>query len=318
MPRLLFSISVVAALLLLTAASATAGPNNRLQLPNGPVAINQKTVALLDVPLIPQATCCWCWAASGDMVMTYTGHPTPQCQQAGYQFSQPNCCNSPTPGPCVKGGIVEIGHYGYTFQQTAPSTALTPAQIENEISTRHMPWVLNPHGPNFGHVTVGIGYETFFGKLTMVAINDPWPPGVGDFYWESYDSYKCGFWGGICRTEGYDLYEIVPPPLPKPKLPLLAQYQFKIPPEEFEAALAGDPDPTRAAQAALPVLAELVTRETAPRLKIESPENVARAQLGTPVQEFNVSIERLRGFKPGGSAEALVQQVPGMMVPLRD
>ncbi len=303
--------------LLLFAAPANAMPR---QGHGGPIIAqpsnkNIKYVALLNVPLIPQATCCWCWAASGDMVMTYTGHPTPQCKQAEYQFSQPSCCGANPPGKCVSGGIVEIAHYGYTYQQLGGNSALTPSQIEDEISTHHMPWILNPNGPGFGHVTVGVGYETFNGKLTMVAVNDPWPPGVGDFYWESYASYKCGFSGGVCHTEGYDLYAIVPPPPFTPKLPLLATYDFKIPPEEISAALDGDPNPMRAAQAALPLLAETVTREAASRLQIESAESVARAQLDPPVQEFNVSADRLRGFK-GGAAEELIQQVPGMMVPV--
>src|SRR5215469_15750906 len=156
--------------------------------PNG-IVVNLPTKSvLLNVPLIAQKNCCWCWAAGGEMVMTYTGHPIPQCTQATYQFGAAagkNCCDSPTPGICVQGGQIEIGHYGYTYQQVGGSTPLTASQIENDIGNRHMPWLLNPHGPGFGHVTVGIGYETINGTLALVAVNDPWPPNTGDFYWES-------------------------------------------------------------------------------------------------------------------------------------
>src|SRR5215831_17168950 len=99
----------------------------------GPILNLPTKSVLLNVPLIPQKNCCWCWAASGEMVMTYTGHPIPQCTQATYQFgaaASQNCCNSPTPGICVQGGQIEIGHYGYTFQQVASSTPLTASQIE--------------------------------------------------------------------------------------------------------------------------------------------------------------------------------------------
>jgi hypothetical protein len=307
MPR--FAVPVGVALLLAVPTTAAAKP---VFLPQQ-IA---KTV-LLNVPLIPQATCCWCWAASGDMVMTYTGHPMPQCKQAAYQFgqSESSCCASTPAGACVSGGIVEIGHYGFTFQQTGDSTPLTPAQIEDQISNKHMPWILNPHSTGFGHVTVGVGYKTFFGKLTAVAINDPWAPGVGDFYWETYDSYACGFWSTACHVEGYDLYDIKPPALPRPQIPILAEYQPRIPPEELNIALAGDPDPQKAAQAALPLFAELTTAETAPRLGIES-DALRHARFSAPIPVMNVSIERLRNWRRGSPTEGLMQQEQGMIVPL--
>src|SRR5689334_20630638 len=120
MPRLAVPVGVALLLAVPTTAAA--------KLPVLQPQLIAKTV-LLNVPLIPQSTCCWCWAASGDMVMTYTGHPMPQCKQAAYQFGQTesSCCASPPAGACVSGGIVEIGHYGFTYQQTGGSTPLTPA-----------------------------------------------------------------------------------------------------------------------------------------------------------------------------------------------
>lgn len=278
-----------------------------------PINLPTKSV-LLSVPLISQKNCCWCWAASGEMVMTYTGHPIPQCTQATYQFGAAagkNCCDQPTPGVCVSGGQIEIGHYGYTFQQVGSSTPLTDAQIENDIGTRHMPWMLNPHGPGFGHVTVGVGYATLGGALFLVAINDPWPPNTGDFYWESYANYKCGFWNGVCHTEGYDLYDIAPPPLPVPKFPPLFVKALDLPPNE----MAG-PDPLSAARAALPVFGQTIEADSQRRLGIQSRAALGRATLDQPVDEYNVTIANLSQWRRDGRASDLLSKSPGAMIPV--
>ena len=222
------------------------------------------SVKLLSVPLFPQETNSWCWAASGQMVMQYFGFPEPQCEQATFQFGQPsntNCCNKPTPGICISGGIVEIGHYGFTYQQLGSASALTPEQIKNQIATRQTPWILNPNSSGFGHVTVGIGYITLNNAFWLVAVNDPWPPSTGDFYYETYTSYKCGYWGGVCHTEGYDLYDITPPRIMLPNIPIPHAMQIPplhLPPPDVRHALNGDRDPVRAAAAAWQVLQHLV------------------------------------------------------------
>jgi len=282
---------------------------------NVPVNIPTKSV-LLNVPLIPQKTCCWCWAASGQMVMTYTGHPIQQCQQATYQFGAAagqNCCNSPTPGVCVSGGQVEIGHYGYTYQQLGDNSALSRAQIENDVYGRHMPWIINPHGPGFGHVIVGVGYTTVFGNLTLVAINDPWPPNSGDFYWESYAHYKCGFWSGVCHTEGYDLYAIVPPLFPILHLPPPITRAIDVKPNE---ALVEAPDPLSAARASLPLFSQTIDADETGRVGIRSGAELLRATLDAPVDEYNIKIANLREWRHDGRASDILAKSPGAMIPV--
>jgi hypothetical protein len=50
---------------------------------------------LIDVPLDPQRTEEWCWAASGEMIFTYFGRPDiAQCEEANVEFGRADCCGS--------------------------------------------------------------------------------------------------------------------------------------------------------------------------------------------------------------------------------
>jgi hypothetical protein len=279
-------------------------------------------IHVLPVPLIGQHTNVWCWAASGQMVMKYFGQDVPQCGQATYQFGQAanvDCCHSPTPAACVHGGQVEIGHYGFTYNQLGNTASLTATQVENQIKTRKRPWIMNPHGPGkFGHVTVAVGYVTLNKAVVLIAVNDPWPVNIGDFYFELYGAYQCGFWGGTCRTEGYDLYDIAPPSLAIAEVPppLLIQLSAVLPPPVERQFEQGASDPQEAATAAWTVLRTLVTRETATKLGFASPGDVEKVRLGQPVEQYNISLERLRAWKPGGRASDLLERKEVLLVPI--
>jgi hypothetical protein len=68
---------------------------------------NPKPSFTLDVPLDPQKTSMWCWAASGEMCMDFLGGNVEQCDEANKEFSRTDCCNNPTPGDCINGGWPE-------------------------------------------------------------------------------------------------------------------------------------------------------------------------------------------------------------------
>ncbi len=142
----------------------------------------------LDVILRPQLTGMWCWAASGQMVMEFLGHPVQQCTEANNEFGRSDCCNSPTPASCVSGGWPEFGKYGFTFKRTS-STALTWSQLQQEITASARPiafsWGWSGGG---GHMMVVNGYRTVAG-VNYVEVSDPWPPNVGDHKFITYDFY---------------------------------------------------------------------------------------------------------------------------------
>ena len=146
---------------------------------------NQNT---LPVPLCPQQTPMWCWAASGEMVMTYLRHPVQQCLEANYRFGRNDCCNDPTPDACVTGGWPQFDHWGFSFQT---DSALTFDQLRQEINL-YRPvafswgWIHGGIIPGGGHMMVARGYNT---SAQLVYINDPWPPRTGDVSWITYATY---------------------------------------------------------------------------------------------------------------------------------
>lgn len=153
----------------------------------------------LSVTLHPQETNSWCWAASGQMVMDYLGHDVSQCTQANNRFGRNDCCNSPVPNACVRGGWPEFSKYGFTSIHTSDA-ALSWDDLKKEISRSNScgnrPFCFTWHWTNGGgHMMTAIGYKSLslLGMtLNFVEVNDPWPPNVGTHKWISYSSYVSG------------------------------------------------------------------------------------------------------------------------------
>jgi hypothetical protein len=292
-------------------------------------------IGLVSDALMPQQTDVWCWAASGEMAMDYFGVNIQQCAEATYQFGQKagvNCCNNPTPGACVSGGQVEISHYGFTYQQLGGSSALSPSQIENQISSRHEPWIFNPYCANqsqcgqWGHVLTGVGYWAPFQNiipgltdLFFLFVNDPWPPNVGSFYLEFYPAYASGCWwgNGSCNgyAEGWDIYDIVPPKKNPPRYKALEPVS-KIAEADARALLQGDQDPQKAAQLAWRIVNSAMTDDVATRLGFKSAAEARGLTVSRPIEQYDVALPRLREFKAQASAEPLLQHAPSLIVPV--
>lgn len=151
---------------------------------------------ILNVPLYAQQTNMWCWAASGEMIMSYLGNDVPQCTQANNRFGYDYCCPvPPCPNPnCIQGGWPEYDKYGFTFSSTSWGTALTWEQLKGQIDSNKpvgFSWGWTGGG---GHYMVAKGYTTSYGT-DMVAVNDPWPPGSG-----------CTTNGGVSKLITYSEY----------------------------------------------------------------------------------------------------------------
>jgi len=153
---------------------------------------------VLNVPLYAQQTNMWCWAAGGEMIMTYLGTNVAQCKQANDRFGLTTCCLMPTPAACRNGGWPNYGLYGFTSSSTAWGTALTFAQLQGQINAN------KPVGFSWGWVGGGghymdaVGYMnlSFFPFISMkfVLKNDPWPWNTnklagGKRSWITYSAY---------------------------------------------------------------------------------------------------------------------------------
>jgi hypothetical protein len=133
------------------------------------------TLVILPMTLYAQQTNMWCWAASGEMIMTYLGvnGDISQCTQANNYNNRADCCNNFQ--NCVLGGWPEFDRYGCNYDKTFQGTALTFAQLKTEFQNNR------PVGFAWGWLSGGGHYMTARGVYVddvgnqYVYILDPSP-----------------------------------------------------------------------------------------------------------------------------------------------
>ncbi len=131
------------------------------------------TLAVLPMTLYAQQTNMWCWAASGEMIMTYLGADVDvsQCTQANTRFNRADCCNNFQ--NCVQGGWPQFDRYGFDFDWTG--AALSFNQLKTEFRNNRpvgFAWGWQAGG---GHYMVARGVYVDGAGTQFVYILDPWP-----------------------------------------------------------------------------------------------------------------------------------------------
>jgi hypothetical protein len=171
----------------------------------------------LNVDLIAQETNSWCWAASGQMLMSYIGNVNvPQCVQANDRLGYTNCCQTPVPAACIEPNWPDMPRYGFS-QRTggALSWDAVRRQLANGGPFRGRPfgfswgWLvpdatgtLQP--TDAGHMMVAVGY--FDGPSgRWVEVHDPWPPNLGDHRFDFYDFYVADPASHVHWTDFFDI-----------------------------------------------------------------------------------------------------------------
>lgn len=192
------------------APSPTPTPSTPTPTPTPP-CVGYPAEYSLAVPLLPQQTDMWCWAASGEMCMNFLGHDVPQCVQANNEFGLANCCQinlcpNPDSGvPCASGGWPEFGRYGFSFLENP--IQLDFAQLVQQTYCKQKPvaftWWWTGGG---GHMMVVVGYEIAPDGTQWVQINDPWAPCVGNQTLITYDDYVGST--DLGHTHGPDFYDL--------------------------------------------------------------------------------------------------------------
>ena len=133
--------------------------------------------------------------------MNYLGAQVSQCNQANRELGRMDCCNTPTPSACVKGGWPEFEKYGFSANSGG---ALSWTDLKAQIDTNATPFAFSWHWDGGGgHMMVVTGYKVIGGQ-NYVSINDPWEPNVGDqrdiLYSEYVDGSGYSHW-----TDFYDV-----------------------------------------------------------------------------------------------------------------
>jgi len=162
----------------------------------------------LDIPLKPQETRAWCWAASAQMVLASPSLAVmvSQCDVVTKQFGPGSrCCNAEgIPATCLRGGWPPFAQYGYTPTVTKDA-ALSWDEVKMQIGCRKQAFAFTWHIEDGGdHMMVATGYKTE-GADHLVCVNNPLPVRTGQSYCISYNEYV----SGANYTHGNDYYNLV-------------------------------------------------------------------------------------------------------------
>jgi len=182
------------------AAMAVAGSNDHVYA--WYAVCDPPEMQILSLSNIPQETGQWCWAASGQMIMQYVGNVTvPQCVQANDRLTRSDCCNMPTPVPCIEPNWPDFARYDFT--SALSSNALRWKALKRQIATggscRGRPfafvwrwYAMQPDGTwaldDTAHMMVATGYRTV-GTRRFVYVQDPAPATIGDFRIDDYEVF---------------------------------------------------------------------------------------------------------------------------------
>lgn len=150
---------------------------------------NPPQLSSQSVTLRGQENSNWCWAASGQMVMSFLGTNVNQCTQANTILNRNDCCNNPLPNGCNTTGWPEFAENDFRFDRTS-NTALTWGDIRLQIHCSKKPFAFSWHWPGGGgHMMVVYGYATI-NNVNYVSVYDPLPVGVGTDTIYTYDYYN--------------------------------------------------------------------------------------------------------------------------------
>lgn len=268
----------------------------------------------LNIPLRPQETAVWCWAASGEMVMEnlQAGLNVQQCDEAEYAFHQSNCCTNPFPASCVYGGWDVFPDYGFAYDRIFDVNGLSWAEIQKQLCD-HKPvmyaWAWDGGG---GHMMVITGWSEILG-VKYVHINDPWPPNIGDTYILTYDAWVNGA-GYSHWADYYNIRKNLTFKAPK----LAAARNFRMippnPPQDLSRRI--DPTLNKAAVDLRRELDQIITPEMAPGFGFANKAEASQAVLGTPIMEYRIRLDDLKAYKPGQEARSLLRDQGRTLYPL--
>jgi len=251
----------------------------------------------LPIPLRPQETSMWCWAASGKMVMEFVqpGLVVSQCEEANSYYSRTDCCKSPIPEPCINGGGWDVlAKYGFSFNRRDGSP-LSWDELKSQICANKpvmFAWAWDGGG---GHMMVVTGFSDDISSQHYVHINNPWPPMVGDTKVLTYDAWVNGdgysFWAVYYDIQK-KLIKISHAPLIEKKT------NFPLEKSLMEMGKPTDAEANKLALEGLKVLNRLVTQDNAQAFGFYRKPDASQTAIGRPIREFRVQLDDLKSFIP--------------------
>jgi len=144
---------------------------------------------ILPVPLVGQQTNSWCWAACGEMIMTYLGNKVTQYKQVEDKLKRTDIdCSEcfkkskkeKAPAYCYETGTPGFRKYGFDFSPTTFGKSLKWEELVAQIDSNKpvgFSWVWQKRKgsrAHVGHYMVARGY-IILNDMKLVVVNDPLP-----------------------------------------------------------------------------------------------------------------------------------------------
>ncbi|HEY2512282.1 MAG TPA: ricin-type beta-trefoil lectin domain protein [Polyangiaceae bacterium] len=166
----------------------------------------------LSVAIDGQQQSNWCWAATTQMIVGYSGVSVSQCAEANYNTGRTDCCTNSVSASdtteCNQGGWWLLSYYGFNSSDvwqlncssntSCTSTGNSPLsfdQLVAETEVNHpvaFAWHWSSGG---GHAMVVAGTKTTSANGAVkqyVTVNNPEPVGEGDQYDQLYTDWVSG------------------------------------------------------------------------------------------------------------------------------
>lgn len=281
----------------------------------------------------------WCWAASGQMITTFLGHPVSQCEQAGARLGlgPSTCCNLPRCSDpwyahrCNGGGTPEFWRWGFrercTFDQALSLGQLATELLAGRPVAFTWGWVERDGSVRSGHMMVAKGLH-FADGVAWVEVLDPWKPcGVqGERSLITYETYVAGP-DHVHRDDHFDIRWApghglrscvrTSPTWLTPGAPGLAEEraatQHAPGPAPARTAPRRNTSPSVAALQAL-FAARAAVPHGVPGLGLG--EEAREATVGAPLRDQVVGLLELSGFSYGASPELVLRATGEVLVPV--
>ncbi len=292
---------------------------NRAPKPGEPAAPTREGVLatpLADtLPVIPvkQQGRWWCWAASGQMVMTYFQHPVLQCVEADTAWNRLNCCPAPGASGCDQGGWPPFQQLGFSSTQTLDQPVSWEG-LKAEIRARR-PVAFSWHWlGDGGHMMVLTGYQDD-PEGTLVKVADPDVPKPSTS-WMTYMEYVADSFheGEYPRhTHWNDYYAIAYTGAPAPSAqggvgPGARPVGSEMPPQQPSYGTPG-----AAAQAAL----RLLRRSPAVAQSLVHSQSLVGLTTGAGLDDYMVRLDSLRAYTTAKDPLSLLVKLGRVVFPLQ-
>jgi hypothetical protein len=161
-------------------------------LPAAPPPPEASPSAVLAVPMIYQEQDQWCWAASCEMILSFYGYPSRQCEMANWCFGQSSCCENVV-WPDGTGDNCNRANYLFGYYRDMQDVLVHWGPIRGVGELNPLSWPRVQTESNVGRPFVIAFYWTTGGGHAMVGkgysgdhvyYNDPWDgPGVALYSW---------------------------------------------------------------------------------------------------------------------------------------